>query len=591
MKPEYLKKPKDRYFRTGLMSFAVLAAVVLLFFFLYKIDDVRSAFSNLIEVAQPIILGLVVAYLLNPLMKFLDKGLNPFFVKFLKFKKRGWKFARFISVIISIAVFYAAVSALLYLIVPEIITSATKIVNTMPAQIETAIANIQKFFSQNEILTTAMTAFLDWERNFLEEELVTFLASYASQLASGVIKTTSFIWDLIIGTIVAAYLLFRKETFCAQAKKILYAFVKKPIADNVMTISRKSNAICSGFINGKIIDSIIIGIICYIGLLILKMPYPVLISVIIGVTNIIPFFGPFIGAIPSIFLIALIDPWKGLYFTIFIIILQQFDGNILGPKILGDSTGLSPFWVIFSIVLCGGLFGIIGMVIGVPLFAIIYYIVNEATRVKLASKNLPVETSEYMGEGGCSAIPTLAERNVPVNKKKLLAKLGELVDQNNTLKRDFDNLSRENAELKALVQTLSENKMETPVVATHIEEPVKAAEEIFMKEDFAPTTYEPVLNATIRPKVSQAVLSDSIAEYGSVAIGKIVQESIKYSGAVSASNNKKELLNLIMGKGEIAKNEIYTIAQCDSSDEIKRELIDAQVNEALDYFKSVAGQI
>ncbi len=392
------KTLKNKYFRLGLMIFAVLSGVVLLYFFLYKFDDVKVVFSNLFEAAQPIILGFVVAYLINPLMKFIDKFLNPFFVKVCKFTKRGAYIARFVSVIISILVFLAAISALVYLIVPELIVSVTKIVETLPAQIETTIVNIEKFFSQNDVLATIMTTFLDWEKSFVEQDLVSFLATYASQFASSVIKTASFIWDLIIGTIVAAYLLFRKETFCAQAKKVLYAFNKKPVADNVMTVARKSNSIFSCFIIGKIIDSIIIGIMCYIGVLILKMPYPVLISVVIGVTNVIPFFGPFIGAIPCIALIAMTDPWKGLYFTLFIILLQQFDGNILGPKILGDSTGLSPFWVIFAIVVCGGLFGVIGMIIGVPLFAIIYYVVNETVKVKLANKNLPVKTSDYMNE-------------------------------------------------------------------------------------------------------------------------------------------------------------------------------------------------
>lgn len=401
MKPNEIekdRKPRDRYARVGLMSFIVLTGVVLVFFFLYKIDDVRNAFGTLFDVLQPIILGFVVAYLINPLMKYLDKYLVKFFVNICRFKKRGTKIARFIAVLVSIAVFIAAISALVYLIVPELIISATNIVETLPTQIEATIANVEKFFSQNDILASAMTAFLDWEKNFVEKDLVSFLASYASQVASGVIKTASFIWDLIIGIIVAAYLLFRKESFCAQAKKIIYAFAKKSTAESVMVVARKSNHIFSGFINGKIVDSIIIGILCYIGVLILKMPYPVLVSVIVGVTNVIPFFGPYIGAIPCIVLIALTNPWQGLYFTIFIILLQQFDGNILGPKILGDSTGLSPFWVIFAIVVCGGLFGVIGMIIGVPLFAIIYYIVNETVRMKLEKKNLPVETKDYMSE-------------------------------------------------------------------------------------------------------------------------------------------------------------------------------------------------
>lgn len=390
--------PKDRYVRAGFISFVVLTAVVVVFFLLYKIDAVKDALSTFFEVIQPIVVGFVVAYLLNPLMKLLDKYLAKFFVNVCRFKKKGASIARFIAVILSIIVFIAAIAALVGLIVPELVTSITGIVDTLPAQIDKTILNLEEFFNQNEYLAAAMTAFLDWEKSFVEKDLMEWIAPYAGQVATGVIKTAEFLWDFIVGLIVAAYMLLRKERFAAQAKKLLYAFVKKENADKTLVVLKKSNSIFSGFINGKIVDSIIIGILCFIGVSILRMPYPVLVSVIIGVTNVIPVFGPYIGAIPCIVLIAIVNPWKGLYFAIFILLLQQFDGNILGPKILGDSTGLSPFWVIFSIVVCGGLFGVIGMVIGVPLFAVIYYLVNETVRMRLANKNLPVETEDYINK-------------------------------------------------------------------------------------------------------------------------------------------------------------------------------------------------
>lgn len=390
--------PKDRYVRAGFISFAVLTAVVVVFFLLYKIDAVQDALSTFFEVIQPIVVGFVVAYLLNPLMKLLDKYLAKFFVNVCRFKKKGASIARFIAVILSIIVFIAAIAALVGLIVPELVTSITGIVDTLPAQIDKTILNLEEFFNQNEYLAAAMTAFLDWEKNFVEKDLMEWIAPYAGQVATGVIKTAEFLWDFIVGLIVAAYMLLRKERFAAQAKKLLYAFVKKENADKTLVVLKKSHGIFSGFINGKIVDSIIIGILCFIGVSILRMPYPVLVSVIVGVTNVIPVFGPYIGAIPCIVLIAIVNPWKGLYFAIFILLLQQFDGNILGPKILGDSTGLSPFWVIFSIVVCGGLFGVIGMVIGVPLFAVIYYLVNETVRMRLANKNLPVETEDYINK-------------------------------------------------------------------------------------------------------------------------------------------------------------------------------------------------
>jgi predicted PurR-regulated permease PerM len=327
---------------------------------------------------------------------FFDKAFNSFFTKLCRFKKNGPRISRFLAVIISIIVFLAAITALLWLIVPELYTSIMGIAATLPDQIDKIVLSVEDFFKRNDYLSALMTAFLDWEKEFIEKDLVALVAPYAGQVASGVIKTAEFLWDFIIGLIVASYMLLRKERFAAQAKKVLYAFVKKERCDKILIVLRKSNRIFSGFINGKIVDSIIMGILCFIGVWLLKMPYPVLVSVIVGFTNIIPVFGPYIGAIPCIILIGIVNPWKGLYFAIFILLLQQFDGNILGPKILGDSTGLSPFWVIFSIVVCGGLFGVPGMVIGVPLFAVIYYLINETVRFRLNEKNLPVETEVYI---------------------------------------------------------------------------------------------------------------------------------------------------------------------------------------------------
>ena len=216
-----------------------------------------------------------------------------------------------------------------------------------------------------------------------------------SNLTSGVINIVNEVMNVLIGIIVSVYVLFSKEKFNAQAKKAVYALMTPPHANLTLHIVTKSNQIFGGFMIGKVIDSMIIGVLCYIGTAILKMPYALLVSVIVGVTNVIPFFGPYIGAIPCIILIGLADPLKGLYFAIFILLLQQLDGNVIGPKILGDSTGLSAFWVIFSILLGGGIFGFIGMVMGVPTFAVIYYIVEMLINYKLEKRNLPTRTQCY----------------------------------------------------------------------------------------------------------------------------------------------------------------------------------------------------
>jgi predicted PurR-regulated permease PerM len=225
------------------------------------------------------------------------------------------------------------------------------------------------------------------------EELI---SRTSTSLVGSIITIFKSLLNFIIGIIISIYLLVDKERFIAQAKKVLYAFLTRERANNFINNLRYSDKIFGGFISGKIIDSLIIGVLCYIGMLVLRLPYSVLIAVLVGITNIIPYFGPFIGAIPSAFFILMIDPKKCLVFVIFILILQQFDGNILGPKILGDSTGLNSFWVIFSITVFSGLFGILGMFIGVPVFAVIYAAFKTLINKRLEIKHMPVETSYYI---------------------------------------------------------------------------------------------------------------------------------------------------------------------------------------------------
>ena len=214
-------------------------------------------------------------------------------------------------------------------------------------------------------------------------------------VSSGVVLVVRAVFDILIGLIVMVYLLNMKEKLLAQAKMIIYGVFPLKIANKVIEEGRYVHQVFGGFIIGKLLDSLIIGLICFVLLGFANMPYVLLVSVIVGVTNVIPFFGPFIGAIPSAFLILLSDPMKCLYFLIFVLLLQQFDGNILGPKILGDSTGLSSFWVLFSILLFGGLMGFVGMIIGVPTFAVMYRLVTEFTTWRLGKKALSGNLNEY----------------------------------------------------------------------------------------------------------------------------------------------------------------------------------------------------
>ena len=242
----------------------------------------------------------------------------------------------------------------------------------------------------NDTLDRAASYFENWVQTDVLPQATTYLAS----ITSGVISMVKLLFNTIIGLIVSVYVLMEKEKFIGQSKKIIYAIFKPERGNIIVRTVRKSNQIFGGFITGKILDSVIIGVICYVVLLIMNMPYTVLVSVIVGVTNVIPLYGPYIGAIPSFIIIALANPLQGLYFLIFIIILQQFDGNILGPKILGNTTNLSSFWVLFAILLFGGVFGIVGMVIGVPVFAFIYQLIREWVLDRLEEQKLQTQKKE-----------------------------------------------------------------------------------------------------------------------------------------------------------------------------------------------------
>ena len=217
----------------------------------------------------------------------------------------------------------------------------------------------------------------------------------SSQISTGVISVVRGLFNFIIGIIVMVYVMSIQETLAGQSKKIIYAVCKPKTGNIIIETIRKTNEIFGGFISGKIIDSLIIGVIAYFGCLILRIPSSVLVAVIIGVTNVIPVFGPFIGAIPSLLIVVIQSPWHALYLLIFIVVLQQVDGNIIGPKILGSSTGLSTFWVMFAILIGGGMFGFLGMLLGVPTFAVIYYIVKRVVNYALRKKKLPEDTRDY----------------------------------------------------------------------------------------------------------------------------------------------------------------------------------------------------
>ena len=402
-KPPVIAKRKPSKFREQVVKsmtmFFVVAACILFYFALLRLSEISKTVRMILAVLKPIIYGMVIAYLLNPLVRWVEQKMMHFLEKYFpKFKKKE-AFSRGCGIFLAIVLLLVVVVELLNMMIPQLYVSIRDMIFNVPSQMNTFVKAFNKMHSSNttvgmmleNVIEEATTFVQTWMRTDLMDKV----NEWMTQLTAGVVLMVKEILNLIIGIIVSIYILFSKEKFAKQSKKVIYAIFKPDDANLILHLAGKSNEIFGGFIIGKIIDSAIIGVLCFIGLSIMDMPYTLLVSVVVGVTNVIPFFGPYIGAIPSVILILLADPVKGLYFLIFILILQQFDGNILGPKILGNSTGLSSFWVVFSILIGGGLFGIPGMILGVPTFAVIYYIVNMLVNNRLKRKKLPTDTSEY----------------------------------------------------------------------------------------------------------------------------------------------------------------------------------------------------
>ena len=397
-----MKESMKKYLGWCVAIVTAAALTLLMFFGIYKFDTLRQAFHTLVSILMPIIIGIGIAYVLAPAYNLLRHKLRRFFHHTLHWC--GRKSIRCADGLAMLGTFLGAgalIAGLLALILPQIIDSVTSFAASLPSNLMHLSQTLQKLLQSNpELEEYAMSWYaqgVTYIEQWIQQSLAPSIQEALGYVSMGVLSTVNVLSNILIGIIVAVYLLSGKESFVRQMTRCTYATCGVRWGNIIMEYSRYAHKMFSGFIGGKLIDSFIIFLICCVALPLMNMPYAMLISVIIGVTNIIPFFGPFIGAIPS-FIIVLIDsPIKSIYFLIYVLVLQQFDGNILGPKILGDSTGLSSFWVLFSILLFGGLFGFIGMLIGVPVFAILYRIVTDLINRALIRKKLPVQADEYVG--------------------------------------------------------------------------------------------------------------------------------------------------------------------------------------------------
>lgn len=381
----------SKYTTIAIYSFIVAISVILFYLAISQVTIFTDKLDSILVVMQPFIIGFSIAYIVNFLLNFYEnKVFETKYIKKIKLKsKRG------LAILFSYITTFFIISMFVKFLLPQLIDSVVGLVNDIPSYITNTTNFVNEIIMKLNIEDQYSQVLMD-NFNSLVNYIIRFATNLIPALGGFLASVASSIWNVILGIIVSVYLLIDKEKLCALSKKITYGLFPESYADEIIKLVDRSNYTFGRFLVGKIIDSLIIGVLTFIILTIFKMPYTILVSVIVGITNIIPFFGPFIGAIPSFIIILFVSPVQALWFLLIILFIQQLDGNVIGPKILGDSIGISAFWILFSILVAGKLLGIVGMIIGVPLFAIFYSIVKEFIESKLRKKGLNTETKDYM---------------------------------------------------------------------------------------------------------------------------------------------------------------------------------------------------
>ena len=380
------------YIYWGVTALLVIVTCIGAALMFIRWQSVCGMFRYLGRILAPVTYGAVLAYLLAPVYNRVRKWTDYCLDRYVSPCGARTALAKAIATLASLLVLVLVITGLIWLILPKVFDSIAGIVNSIPSSAARVALWIETLFADYpDIEVTVMRVYnqgveqlVSWVQS--TTDLIPNIEKVITGVYTSVIGVVSLVKNVLIGIIVMLYLLNIKDTLTAQAKKIIYSLFSLPVANDM---------VFGGFIIGKLVDSLIIGILTFVWLTVIKMPYTVLISVIVGVTNIIPFFGPFIGAVPSALLILLVNPQKCLWFLVSILVIQQLDGNIIGPKILGNSTGISSFWVLFSILVFGGVMGPLGMIIGVPTFAVIYRLTAEWVNKKLKKRELSTATDDY----------------------------------------------------------------------------------------------------------------------------------------------------------------------------------------------------
>lgn len=411
---------EEKHIKWGLTAFLVVLCSIIVFFAIYRLRDVSEVINVILAILTPFIYGLVMAYLLCPIYNFTVRSIYALTKRVNVNIPRPLTVSKAVASLVSIIVLLVVITGILWMIIPGLVESIANIIQLLPDSMD----SLRSWLDVKLVGWPEAQAVLNgWINNFTEnaiafvtERLLPEYSSIAAGISEGVMGVFNVVKNFFLGIIICVYFLNSKENFAAQMKKIIMAVFSRKAADEIVQGAHFTNRTFGGFINGQIIDSFIIGFICFIVMTLFGWEYTLLISCIIGITNIIPFFGPFIGAIPSALLLLMVDTRQCIYFVIFIIILQQFDGNILIPKIQGSSTGLASFWVLFAVLVGGGLFGFIGMVIGIPMFAVIYAYVSRAINNRLEKRGLATDLAEYKVDN--YTVRRKTERKRPLKMRK-----------------------------------------------------------------------------------------------------------------------------------------------------------------------------
>ena len=392
-----MKEPQNRPYILGMLAgFGAISLSVIFFFILYRAQALGDVVDQIVDILMPFVYGGVIAYLLCPICN----KYSDFFARILPGKGKKW--VEPIALTLSLLTGLLIVYVLIIMMVPQLVDSIVSIWNSLPGEVEGLFNRFQEKYGDSEelqrflaYLNTGYDTIYDAVDSWAETTLVPYITNIVSGVGLGVMRVLNFVMDFVIGIIAALYMLANRKLFKRQGALIIRGALKPRWADLVIEEIKFVDKMFGGFIEGKIVDSAIIGALCYIGCLVFKFPNALLVSAIVGITNVIPFFGPFIGAVPATLLILIESPIHALWFVLFVFLLQQLDGNVIGPLILGDATGVSSFWVLFSILLFGGLWGVVGMVVAVPLFAVIYDLIRRLVIRGLRKHGCGEELEDY----------------------------------------------------------------------------------------------------------------------------------------------------------------------------------------------------